>query len=130
VDIVGHLDRLTNNNDIRDMFTTNHGTIAATPRRTSRPRKVRIDKRRSAGRRLASIVTELTKALGGQLTEARVEQVQRAAELAVLAEQVRARALRGDERAITEIAGIEALAQQARRELGLAAIAKSFRSNG
>jgi hypothetical protein len=83
-------------------------------RTTNRPTVVHgLDMRTNTGRRYRDIMAGLTAALGGELTEPQRFAVQRAAGILVAAEEMRAKAMRGDKIPVTGLVKLENLATRA-----------------
>jgi hypothetical protein len=90
-------------------------------RTTNRPRKMALDGRTALGRRVADLAESYAAALGGwpALTDMQAANVRRAAELAALAEQARADALRTGNSDPTALVKLDGAASRAVRALGL-----------
>jgi hypothetical protein len=89
-----------------------------------------FDGRSTEARRYKDLVDGYTQALGGKLTEAQITAARRCAELTVLAEQTRARALRGEAVDQLALVRLEGSLNRAIRALGIEPPRPSRRRRG
>jgi hypothetical protein len=70
-------------------------------------------------RRRKELVAVFTQALGGRVSPVQMVEIERAASLLILAADLRTRALRGEDVAITDLSRLEGTADRAIRRLGI-----------
>ena len=88
---------------------------------------VGVDGRSAEARRFRDLILSFTEALGGELTETQRVAVRRAAELTVIAEQQRTRALRGEPVDPLALVRLEGMTARAVRALGITSDTKPRR---